>query len=288
MSRFVEVGPDVHVGRYPQWDVNVGVVVGSAGALVVDTRGTLRQGREARDELRPLLRGRPVVAVAATHVHFDHTFGAGAFDPVTVYAHAAVAVALPTHRDSLLEVVRTELAGDPGAFDAESYSADDLRDLLDTPLRMPDVTFPSTFTLDLGDRLVRLAHAGRGHTDGDIAVHVPDASVTFLGDLVEESAAPSFGSDCWPLDWAPTLDRHLADLAPGAVVVPGHGVPVDADFVAAQRDAIATLVRRIDGAHAYGLSHGEAALEVGDDLPFAPAAVAMAAERAYDALDGMI
>jgi glyoxylase-like metal-dependent hydrolase (beta-lactamase superfamily II) len=38
-----------------------------------------------------------------------------------------------------------------------------------------------------------------------------------------------------PAEWPATLDALLA-LAP-RVVVPGHGDPVDAAFVAAQRDA---------------------------------------------------
>ena len=39
---------------------------------------------------------------------------------------------------------------------------------------------------------------GRGHTNGDLVVRVPDADVVYAGDLVEESAAPAFGSDCYP------------------------------------------------------------------------------------------
>ena len=45
-SPFVEVADRVFVARYPQWDVNVGLVVGSAGALVVDTRSSTVQGHE--------------------------------------------------------------------------------------------------------------------------------------------------------------------------------------------------------------------------------------------------
>ncbi|CCH75863.1 Beta-lactamase domain protein [Nostocoides japonicum T1-X7] len=284
MTRFVEVGEDVYVGRYPQWDVNVGVVVGSSGALVVDTRASLRQGREALDDLRPVLRDRRVVAVAATHVHFDHTFGAGAFDPVTVYAHDAVGVSLPAHRDSIREQVRAELTNGPSAVEGESYSADDLSDLLRTPLRMPDVTFARSAVLDLGSRMVTLSYAGRGHTDGDIAVQVGDAGVVFLGDLVEESASPSFGSDSHLLEWAATLTAHLADLPGDTSVVPGHGIPVDVSFVAAQRDSIAEMATAITAAFAAGLALPDARAAARGIVPFPDAVVDVAVGRGYAAL----
>ena len=53
-----------------------------------------------------------------------------------------------------------------------------------------------------------------------------------------DGADPDF-TDAYPLDW-PTTVTELLRLSP-RVVVPGHGDPVDATFVAAQRDDLATL-----------------------------------------------
>lgn len=284
MARFQEVATDVFVGRYPQWDVNVGVALGGAGALVVDTRAGLRQGREALADLRPLLGSRPVVAVATTHVHFDHSFGAAAFEPVAVYAHETVVDTLPVHADRIRALVREEIALGESVVDGQSYSVDDLSDLLDTPLRLPDVTFERSAVLDLGDRLVRLSFAGRGHTDGDIAVHVEDAGITFLGDLVEESEAPSFGADCFPLDWAATLGRHLEEIPAEGVVVPGHGRPVDVEFVVAQRESLASVASDITEAHAAGLTAAAAAAGCARRLPFPVASLTVAFERGYAAV----
>ena len=94
-------------------------------------------------------------------------------------------------------------------------------------------------TLDLGDRRVDLRFLGRGHTDHDVVALVPDASVLFAGDLVEEGAPPSFG-DAFPLDWPATLGQ-LLDLAGEGPVVPGHGEVVDRDFVAGQLGDVAFL-----------------------------------------------
>jgi hypothetical protein len=57
--------------------------------------------------------------------------------------------------------------------------------------------------LDLGDRQVDLRHLGRGHTDNDVVVTVPDASVLFVGDLLENAPAPGF-RDSYPIAWAET------------------------------------------------------------------------------------
>jgi glyoxylase-like metal-dependent hydrolase (beta-lactamase superfamily II) len=88
----------------------------------------------------------------------------------------------------------------------------------------------------LGGRRVDLLDLGPGHTDHDLVVGVPDAGAVFAGDLVEQGAPPSFGPDSVAPAWPRTLDALLG-LRP-ATVVPGHGDPVEAAFVAAQRDLL--------------------------------------------------
>lgn len=99
-------------------------------------------------------------------------------------------------------------------------------------------------TVDLGDRQVLLANVGPGHTAHDLAVLVPGKhgtpEIVFCGDLVEESGEPSAGPDALPQQWPAALDRLLALGGEDAVYVPGHGAVVDARFVRAQRDALAT------------------------------------------------
>jgi glyoxylase-like metal-dependent hydrolase (beta-lactamase superfamily II) len=140
--------------------------------------------------------------------------------------------------------------------------------------------------LDLGDRLVALAYAGRGHTDGDIRIAVPDADVVFLGDLVEQSADPSLGGDCWPLEWADTLTSHAGSLGAGTVVVPGHGRPVDARFVAAQRDDLAAVATVIRERRLAGLSLEEARREPDDRLPYPLDRLQDAFARGWEHLPG--
>jgi glyoxylase-like metal-dependent hydrolase (beta-lactamase superfamily II) len=281
---FVEVASGVFLARYPQWDVGVGLVVGSTGALVIDTRASAVQGRQVLEDLRRLSPALEVTAVVNTHVHFDHTFGNIAFEAATVHAHERVAVTFQDDAERLKALVREDMEDAP----EYGYTVADLRDLLDTTPRGPDVTVTESATINLGGRVVQLEHMGRGHTDGDIAIHVPDARVTFLGDLIESSAPPSLGGDSWPLDWPETLARHAARLTDGGVVVPGHGPPVDADFVRRQADELGVVATVIREREAAGIPLADAQREADSRLPYALDRLGDAFARGYAQASGVL
>lgn len=165
------------------------------------------------------------LVVAITHAHFDHCFGTAAFLPCPVYAHPGCRAAIT----GTAAAQRAEWSAYHRARGEDATAAA----LAATDPPLPDADAPAV--LDLGGRTVALRHPGRGHTDHDLVVQAGE--VVFAGDLVEQGAPPSIGPDSVPAEWPATLDALLA-LRP-AVVVPGHGDPVDAAFVAAQRDALA-------------------------------------------------
>jgi glyoxylase-like metal-dependent hydrolase (beta-lactamase superfamily II) len=150
--------------------------------------------------------------------------------------------------------------GELGADEARvkgRYSArpdDPWRDeVLATELEVPDTVFSSVWSIDLGDRYVEAVHPGRGHTGGDVVVRVPDADVVYAGDTVEESGPPSYGSASWPLEWPQTLELLIGLLSQTSTVVPGHGAPVDKDFVLAQRVDLADVAGQIQTLAAGGV-----------------------------------
>ncbi|HSV39653.1 MAG TPA: MBL fold metallo-hydrolase [Nocardioidaceae bacterium] len=195
-----EIAERVWVARHEYLDVNVGVVGGSRGLLVIDTLWSEAAARDLADRLPG-----EVVAVVNTHDHWDHVLGNAAFGPpIHAHEHAARVI---------------------GEMDPRNESR----------IVVPDQVFSSVAAIDLGDRYVELLHPGRGHTAGDVVVRVVDADVLFAGDLVEQGAPPAYGEDSFPLEWPAALDL-LADLIGGStVVVPGHGTAVDQDYVASQR-----------------------------------------------------
>jgi glyoxylase-like metal-dependent hydrolase (beta-lactamase superfamily II) len=266
---FSEVADRVWVRRYPWFDVNVSVVGGERGLVVVDTHASAVAAREVVADVRALGAG-PVVAVVNTHEHFDHTFGNGTF--LQAYGD------LPVHATEEA-AARTVPAGERIK---ESYRASDdprAEEVLATDIRPADHTFSSAAVIDLGDRPLELVHPGRGHTAGDLVVRVPDADVLLAGDLVEESAPPALGDDSFPLEWALTLDLVLGLLTRSSVVVPGHGAVVDRAFVEAQCNDLATVAENIRGLAARGVPVTEAIGAA--DWPWPRESLEVAVRRGY-------
>lgn len=235
VADFAEVASRVWVARYPWFDVNVTLVGGERGLVMVDTYGSGAAAREVVADVRRLGAG-AVIGIVNTHWHFDHTFGndtvRSAYGAVPVTAHEQAAAALAVGADRIKR--RYAASGDPRRDE-----------VVDTTIALPDDTFSSARVLDLGDRIVELVHPGRGHTAGDLIVRVPDAEIVLAGDLIEESAPPSLGEDSWPMEWPLTLDLVLTLLTPESVVVPGHGAPVDRGFVECQRDDLGMVAETI-------------------------------------------
>jgi glyoxylase-like metal-dependent hydrolase (beta-lactamase superfamily II) len=274
---FVEIAHRCFVARYRQWDVSVGLVAGSDSAMVIDTRASNQQGKEIVRDVQALGLGIPVTSVVNTHVHFDHSFGNAVFQDSRVTAHVSVGARWRDDEQRIKQVFRA----DPGDGPEYGYTADDVQDLLATPARGPDDTFAERTRIVLGDREVTLAYSGRGHTDGDIAIRVPDAGVTFLGDLIEESATPSLGGDSYPLDWPATLSLITAGLSPNEVVVPGHGARVDRPFVERLTADLATIAGIIRDLHAANVPIDEATAAGANSWPWPPEALGQAVARGY-------
>ena len=273
MTDFTEVADRVWVARQRWYDLNVCLVRGSGGLLVVDTQASTRAARQIVAEVRALGIG-DVTAIVNTHEHFDHTFGNGAFREaygnVPIHAHEVAAA-------------QTVDAGEWAKQRFELEEDDPHRDeVLETEIVSADQTFSSVRVLDLGDRQVELVHPGRGHTAGDAIIRVPDADVVLAGDLVEESAPPAYGLDCHPLDWPGTLDVVINLLGRDTVVVPGHGARVDRDFVEQQRQDVAITAQTIRELAGSGVPV-ERALDQGE-WPFPRASLTHAVTRGYEQL----
>lgn len=218
------------VRRYASYDLNVGVVAGAAGLLVVDTRADRAEGDRLRADLAELPGGagrRPVRWVVNTHAHVDHCRGNAAFDGAEIIAHEAV----------------------PGLMDADGAPP---------AVPRPTRTFASVTVVDLGDRIVEVVHPGRGHTAGDAVVSVPDAGVCYAGDVVEESGPPAYGPDSFPLEWPASVDVCVGLLRSDALVVPGHGAVVDRDFARDQGHQIGAVADTVAELASRGIGVGDA------------------------------
>ncbi len=246
-SKWTEIGDRVFVRRYKFYDQNIVAVLGRGEALIVDTRTTPAQAREILDDLRDL--GSPKVGVVVnTHGHYDHAFGNSVFRPAVIWGHERCAVML----EETGEIQRARTATEIPSLAA---------DLAAVAIDPPERTFSLGATLEVGGRRVDLQYLGRGHTDNDIIVLVPDAAILCAGDLLENGAVPYFG-DGYPMDWPETVQRLLALTDDTTVVVPGHGEHSDRTFAAAQMVALRELAALAVKVQAGGLDL-DAALAAG-------------------------
>ncbi len=264
-SDWLEVGDRVFTRRYVFADQQIGLVLGDGEALVIDTRSTPGQARELIEDIRSLTRD-PVRLVIDTHWHSDHVFGNHDFRPAPIWGHERCRTRLLENGEAqrtALSAAIPELAADFAAI------------VIDPP----DETFEESAGIEVGGRPLELRFLGRGHTDADIVIVVPDASVLFAGDLLENDATPWF-DDGYPMEWSETVAR-LLQLVTGPVV-PGHGSVGDRGFVErqlAEFRAVADIASRLYAGHL----DREAALEA---MPYARDRSAGPLDRALAQLRG--
>lgn len=221
---FDEVGDGVFRRRYESLDLNIGVVIGEDGVMLVDTRASHRQAKELAEEL-PSITDLPVRWVVNTHWHWDHTFGNAIFREAEIWGHELCAVALSTRGEEMKAAAKEWL---PEGVHPE---------IDEVEIVPPEKTFSEEASLQIG-REIHLSYHGFGHTDADIVVSIPDADVAFFGDLVEEGSPPAFG-DSHPVAWPQTLTLASGSLP--STIVPGHGDVVDPGFVAMQQKDLAEV-----------------------------------------------
>jgi len=248
-STLEELAPGVYAFT-ARGDPNVGAVVGPDSVLCVDARATPTAAGEWLDELRRVT-DKPVEWLVLTHYHAVRALGASAFAARHVVAHAGTLAWIHERGERDWE---SEYRRFPRLFhDAESIPG----------LTYPDVAFADALILVLGDREVHVRWLGRGHTQGDAVVWLPEARVLFAGDLVEARAAPYMG-DALVAEWqAGTLD--LVEALGAETLVPGRGPALTGSEagrgIAETREYVQTIWDAVRRAHGGGASLREAGEE---------------------------
>jgi glyoxylase-like metal-dependent hydrolase (beta-lactamase superfamily II) len=289
---------------------NAAIVINENDVLLVDSHVSPAAAYALLQELRTITT-KPVRYVVNTHYHFDHSHGNQIYGPdVEIIGHEFARAALAEGRSMQGRAVRRYIEPIPQNIAAlhaqlDTATQPQARAGLERRLAIeenfkaatdavrptpPNVVLSDRLTLYRGGREIRLAFFGRGHTGGDIVVHLPAERIVMTGDLVYNSLP--FMGDAFIPDWIETLEKLKAlDFD---VMLPGHGQPVrDRARIDQLQAYLRDLWAQTSELHRAGVPAAEAARRIdlrahGTNFPAARnlGADVYAVERAYELLEG--
>ncbi|MEQ1948266.1 MAG: MBL fold metallo-hydrolase [Bryobacteraceae bacterium] len=278
--KFEKVAEGVYYASGGAGSNNV-VIVNDDDVLIVDNGVTPAAARAFLADIK-LLTPKPVRTVINTHFHYDHTGGNEIFGPeVQIIGHEFVRKAISDPDVFKKEPYKTAAAvrypGEVAAAQKELAAEKDpaKRAALQKQLTVaqetvnglktmkavpPNKVYDSKLVLHKGKREIDLLFLGRGHTQGDTFVYLPQEKIVCTGDE-DEGTRLAYMGDALFDEWVTTLEKlKQVDFR---LALPGHGVPFsDKSIITAQQDYLKDIVPKAAALRKQGVSAEDAAKKI--------------------------
>ena len=219
-----------------------GFVIGDDSVLLVESMINRQLFCQTIDLVRAQT-DLPISHVINTSAHGDHVFGNMFLPPeVEVVQHERTADEIAAHFEEDVAFMTANFGTNQGLDEITPVAAD---------IRVGD----DAWKVDLGGVTVEARYHGFAQTEGDLFVWVPDAKVLWTGNaFVGEAPALPWLLAGHAEQAEVTLRAVQAGLPDGAIVVPGHGRPVQPGAMTFAVDYLAAMIAGVRAAVADGLS----------------------------------
>ncbi len=285
--RIDRLSPRVLVAYWPGIDrrCNLTAIQSQKGLVIIDTEASPRVMAPIKAKIEQTFRRSDWAYVINTHAHDNHCSGNSLFKGATIIGHENLPV-------DMQWLIRRQAEPDSKRKEIDRYNAilRDLRvmlpqyaanpayanlirsdlvfyDLFAQDMQQgydvvkPTLTFADKHTLDLGDLTLELIFFGKGHSNSDILIYIPQERILVTGAIAyQQYRVPEIGEDSHLEDvhrFIAVLDGLLADNVKIDHVIPGHSTLLTRAALPPIRDFYQRMLKEVQAARKQGLTLDE-------------------------------
>lgn len=282
--RIDRLTPRVALAYWPGLDrrCTLTVIQSQKGLVIVDTEASPRVMAPIKKKIEQTLGRSDWAYVINTHAHDNHCSGNALFPGAVIVGHENLAADMQwlirrqtepdwkrreiDYNNAILRELRAALPRYTANRPVTRLIESDLifYDLFVQDLQQgyevvkPSLTFSEKHTLDLGDLTLELIFFGKGHSNSDILIYVPQERVLVSGAIAyQQYRVPEIGEETHLDDvhrFIAVLDYLLADKVRIDHVIPGHSAPLTGAVLPPIRDFYQRMLQEVQAARQEGLT----------------------------------